>query len=359
MKLSPFFRFTLAGGALLVLQACGSSGYDFGAPNVGAIVEAAKPSGLGAATFSAALKPAQSPSILATCSELASGAAIGTDQGKFLDALNCFTFREYTGRSYYYYRYWVNQLDSAMAQTQARLSEAEGADSADKCFNKTPTPMTFDFDIGGAAASTVTMKFSCWENQTVPAEVSAEGGSQKMAIGKDENHFYLMYITKTAATPDETGESHIVVLAKATVDGNQADIWVIGKGFQSAGGANEIRGDAIRVLANKSTEEFTFNYATKSGASPSTVYLRSNGTVAYTSGQSSQGGYATVAGQCFSASDTSSDGGAACTSAGLNSVPTEFGLASVFTQDGLNAGFLSDVDSISSTDFGAAGVGTL
>ncbi len=344
--------------------------YDFGAPNVGAIVEASAPKGLTGAGASLTLA--------ADCSSFNPNQQI-TGGWQLIDNyfsyIKCATFQKNPNvEGPAYYRYWVDVLDKAMAETNKRLNDA--ADSLPACVTATPTTLTLTFDVESASSTsseTVSfpMKFSCYESQSTPTP----GSSQVMAFGKDETHFYLMYITKDAEQLTSTGQGIRIVMAKADASGNEADIWMIGNSYQN--GPSVIPTDKIstmvnRVIANKTTGAFTYSIAESViGLTKQSSFIRSNGSYVYFSGQTALPGndglkvtdVVDSTGQinefCYASNSLESQNIATCTGVGLNTVPSNFGLTEVPRAKAV-ATFFADlkasVNKISTTDFAALGI---
>lgn len=339
--------------------------FDFGAPKVAEIVDAAAPKGLTGSTTSLAPE----------CASFNPNAPVTGGwqlMDNYLSYLKCATFQKNANtEGPAYYRYWVDVLDAAMASTNSRLNGA--ADSLPACISAAPVEKTFNFDVektSGTDAVSVTMKLNCFEDQNGPT-----GASQVMAFGKDDTHFYLVYLTKTVQTLAATGDGFMVVLAKADAAGNEADIWFIGNSYQ--GGEGVVPSDKIstvvnRVIANKSTGAFTYAIAESViGLTKQSNFIRSDGTNMYFKGQTANPGMGSMSVQdivdgssaaefCFGATDLSTKTLATCTGASLDDVPSNFGMTEAPRSKATTSFFSdlkADVNSIIVTDFAAAGIG--
>jgi hypothetical protein len=357
--------------AIGLMTSCGDDKkkktFDFGAPKIAQIVDATAPTGLKGSSANLALAP--------DCGSFnPNSPATGGWQlmDNYLSYLTCATFRKNANvEGPAYFRYWVDVLDQAMTETNNRLAGA--ADSLPACVTADPVVKTFTFRVeksSGTDTVNMDMKLNCFENQV------GGSGSQVMAFGKDATHFYLMYLTKDADTLGTTGQGHRIVMAKADVAGNEADIWFIGNSYQ--GGQSVVPADKIstvanRVMANKTTGAFTYAIAESViGLTKQSNFIRSDGTNFYFKGQTSlpsNGGTTSVqdivdgngANEfCFGASDLSTKTLATCQTTNLDDVPTDFGMSEA-PRSKANVNFFSelkaDVTSILNTDFAAAGIG--
>ena len=360
---------TALASTIAITSACGGDKdkktYDFGAPKIAAIVDATAPKALTGSSAGLRVAP--------DCSAFNPGSVTGGWQlmDNYLSYLKCATFQKNTSvAAPAYYRYWVDVLDRAMADTNSRLNGA--ADALPACVTAEPVAKTFTFDIetsSSTEAVNVAMKFNCFEDQTGPM------GSQVMAFGKDATHFYLMYLTKDADTLTTTGQGHRIVMAKADAAGNEADIWFIGNSYQ--GGDSVVPTDKIatvanRVIANKTTGAFTYAMAESViGLLSQSNFIRYDGTSFYFKGQTTLPGPSSMSVQdivdgssntefCFGASDLATKTLATCQSANLDDVPSDFGMTEAPRSKATTTFFSdlkADVTTILATDFAAAGVG--
>ena len=356
------------------------SGTTFGAPNIGAIVDAAIPSRLKGASASLRQRKVESwlglTSAFATSATCTSGASADSSgcatASNYIDFLRSEVFEKATGVSgTQYYRYWVDVLDTAMSQTNSRLAEDT---TPPACLDQTPVSVNYSFNVNGQSV-TVTQKLQCWEQQTAPGATS-----QNMAFGKDSEYFYLVYRTDDNALTNGSGERYVI--AKATIDGNQAEIWFVGAGCQVVGGGScssrsDFKVNAQRVLANKSTGQFTFNSVeddSLTGYIFNDFYGNTDGTNLYLEAGFARGGTLfdvtgmTSAGNgannCILTSDLSSAG--TCTSLGRSSMPANFGLtapmrnkhSSKWQADAsAKSAYLTALQAIADIDYTAQGVG--
>lgn len=212
----------------------------------------------------------------------------------------------------------------------------------------------------------------CWENQgTTP-----NGGSQHFAFGQADDTYYLVYRTYDNCTDNGCGTRFL--LAEASADGNEADIWVVGYSYQSS--VQSV--NALRVLANKATGEFTFNAVhdpiENYGGGFQGFFGNTDGTNAYFeatvntgSGAQDLGDASLVPGSggCYLVSDLSSAGD--CSGLDRSSLPSDFGLSVPMSfETGDNAptvtqwlvdsnakdAFLDDMATIGALNFTTAGV---
>ena len=354
----------------------------FGAPNIGAIVDAAIPTALKTSSASrnrlwdrlSAVPSAHAAQSTCTSKNPASSSSCST-AAHFVEYLRDEVFQKITGvAGTQYYRYWIDVLDTAMSETDGRIT---GSESAPACVEQTPVEVAFTFNINTETV-TVRQKLQCWEQQTAPGSAT-----QNMAFGKDSENVYLVYRTDDNALTNGSGERYVI--AKASVDGNQAEIWFVGASCQKAGGAScsgrsEFKVNAQRVLANKSTGSFTFNtvedetvangmlfgdfYANSNGTN---IYLEAafgNGSLTDVSGMTSAGNGAS---NCLVASTLSATSAATCNTIGRSGgMPSNFGLtapmrnkhSTVWQADATARGaFLTALDTISGIDYTAQGVG--
>jgi len=365
----------------LLLSACGEDekkkgSYQFGSPNISEIVEAAAPSGLRSA--SAGLN------LLADCSTFDPTGSPPPGGWQLIDNymmwLRCATFQEDTSgkvEGTAYYRYWVDVLDKAMAETEKRLASQEVAPS---CMQSDPIPLEFSFrvekpDSTESDTANVEMKINCYEKQA-----GAPGAeSQIMAFGKDDSNFYLIFLIKHADVLTEVGKGNLIVLAKTDIEGTKADVWALSNTFLgNASGVFEFPdGIAIsfnRVVADKNTGAFTYSVA-ESGFGQTKVasFIRSNGSQFSFTGQTS--GFVNNQMQlldivkasdsdqkqfCYETSDLASLEPSQCAEADLYTVPSDFGLSQAprgKSDQYFNQDLRADISSIMGTDFEAKEVG--
>jgi hypothetical protein len=318
----------------------------FPVPSVSEIVEEAAPSSL---KDGAALTANQQAALLASV-----GTAAGIEQ---YVKTNVF---QKAAEGPLYYRYYVDVLDSAMAETEFRINGTEFAEGETPCFNAEPIEVTQQIGVGGQTVDW-TSKFNCWEEQSVPT--ADRGGSQIMAFGKDDSHFYLNYLTRSSTEYTGNGDGEILVLAKASIDGNVADVWNIGQSFQMTPGSNtgSMNGGFSRIIANKETGEFSFLTAMEPMGHPlCTLFIRSNGTKIYIEARADAGGAGCAdvtdmvagSGKCFDAADMSESTG--CDA--ISTYPTEFLLTAPVNDSNVDDVKASST-SLVSFDFEAAGIG--
>ena len=359
------------------MGACGetrsSSGASFGAPDISDIVDSAASSLTTQALVAASgdLRPFSCPTDGTFSAECAASAAA------YIGFLQAGVFNKATNSSVagpQYYRWWVDVVDAALAETEQRLA---GNDEAPACLSETATAVDFVFTINGSD-ETVSPKLQCWENQGA----TPEGGEQDFAFGKDDTHYYLVYRTSDSCTTNGCGTRFL--LAKASIDGNEADIWNVGYSWQS--GAQSA--NAQRVLANKTTGEFTFNLVEDpidvGGMGFLSFYGNTDGTNAYfeatTSISNNKKDIPNLipgTGGCFLTSDLSSAGD--CSGLDRNAMPQDFGPSlpmsmnpsedaggdaedadnsiTEWLADGTEqTAFFADLDAIGSMDLSAEGV---
>jgi hypothetical protein len=321
--------------------------YSFGAPAVAPIVDSATPSGLKGGT-----------ALLGTEEFLRLIDSAATEESFKTYITNYVFKKDTTGKvaGPVYYRYWVDVLDSAMAQVDSRIKEQE--DTSDRCWNQTPVAITHTFTIGSEEV-TATGKYSCWENQSTPT--SAAGGFQKMAFGKDETHFYLMYVTSDA-TEFTASQGERIIIAKAAADASTADIWFIGRSLQGGPTGSKISGVANRIMADKTTGAFAFGLTDEAiGSTNCAMFARSNGTVvnfqARTPVPASNTECIDVTGMewgtgaCYDAKTLATATG--CTD--IATVPEGYGTAAPFKESDVTV-IEEDSKTITNIDFSAAGV---
>lgn len=383
MKPNPFLPVaTLALTTLLTGCSKESGGYNFGAPNIGAIVDAAIPSTLKTSSASVKSKRIESwlglPSAYATsatCTSVGSTVATGcSTASNYVEFLRSEVFQKVSGVSEsQYYRYWVDVLDNAMNETNTRLA---GSSTAPACVDQTPVTVNFSFNVNNQAV-TVATKLQCWEQQTAPGSAT-----QNMAFGKDSENFYLVYRTDDNSLSNGSGERYVI--AKASIDGNQADIWFVGASCQNVGttpcsSRNDFKGNAQRVLANKTTGDFTFNSVEDESLAGAKIfgdfYGNTDGTNLYIEGAFGNGGTITdvtgmtasgAATNCLKVSDLTSLGSDCSPTLGRGAMPSDFGLTAPMrnkhttkwqADSTAKTAFLSALDTISSIDYTAQGVG--
>ena len=319
-------------------------GFNFGAPAVAPIVDGATPEGL-----------KSSLGLLSQDEYLKLLDSASTEESFKSYVTNYVFKKDTTGKvaGPVYYRYWVDMLDQAMTQTQERISGTE--DSSDKCWKKAPVSISHTFTIGGQEVSAVG-KYSCWENQSTPN--AAAGGYQKMAFGKDESHYYFIFITS-----DSTEFSaERIVIAKAAADSSTAEIWFIGRSLQGGPGGSIISGTANRIVADKTTGAFAYGLTDEAiGSTNCAMFARSNGTIlnfqARTPLVGSSGECQDVTGMewgtgaCYDAKTLAPTTGCS----GLTSVPANYGASSPFRESDVTA-LEEDSETITKTDFSAAGI---
>jgi hypothetical protein len=381
-------KFTLTLSTLFVsafISGCSkdsSTASSFGAPNIGAIVDAAVPtklktspvawnktwnrlSTIPSAHAAQSTCTTKNPALTSSCYEV----------GDYVEFVRDEVFQKITGvAGTQYYRYWIDVLDTAMSETDGRIT---GSESAPACVEQTPVEVAFTFNINNETV-TVRQKLQCWEQQTAPGSAT-----QNMAFGKDSENVYLVYRTNDNAFTNGSGERYVI--AKASVDGNQAEIWFVGASCQKAGGAScsgrsEFKVNAQRVLANKSTGSFTFNTVeddtVASGMHFGDFYANSNGQyiffeAAYGSGSAVQNvddndtSTNTVTPWCLNSTTLFTTSLSNCSTLNRSSMPSNFGLSAPMrnsgtiwqASSGAKSSFLTALDTISSIDYTAQGVG--
>ncbi len=362
--------FSLAAAASIAAVGCeakkdeGSkaSGARFGAPSLGAIVDSAAPGGL---TSSSSLQSARMPakslapqSIVTDCSTY-TGGTNHHELDNFLSFMKCGVFQKNTtlaGPTYY--RYWVDILDATLASIDARFAAAENPPA---CLKATAISKTFQFTLDHADATmspetvSLPMKFSCYEDTD----------NYVMAFGKDDDYYYVANFTS-----QDSDATRVLVMARASKDGNTADLWFLGTSPQSGAAvpawANGKTAVANRVIANKETGSFTYSIAEiPLGLAQQSNFIRSDGSIFYFKAQASDGQSAQDVADgadtefCRDAvSLAATTDATACSTAGLNVIPTGFGLTTVPRSGG--AAFFdelkADIETIATTDFGALGV---
>jgi hypothetical protein len=380
MKPNPFLPVaTLA--LTTLLTGCSKesgSGANFGAPNIGAIVNASVTSSLkGTSAYRTkdriesliGMSSAQASS--ATCTSASPSNTSGcSTASNYVEFVKSEVFQKITGvAAPQYYRYWVDVLDSAMAETNTRLAETS---SAPACIDQAPAAVNFTFRVNGQVV-TVTQKLQCWEQQTTPG-----AATQNMAFGKDSEYFYLVYRTNDNALTPGSGERYL--LAKASADGNLAEIWFVGVSCQgTCSSRNDFKGNAQRVLANKSTGNFTFNSVEDSSVARNMTfgdfYGNTDGTNLYIEAAFGYGGTLTdvsgmtssgSASNCVKVSDLTSLGSDCSPTLGRgDGMPSNFGLTAPMRNQGTawladstaKTNYLADLLAISSIDYTAQGVG--
>jgi hypothetical protein len=320
--------------------------FDFASPAVAPIVDGATPAGLKGGV--SLLSDADFTKLLDSA----------TTEESFKSYITNYVFKkDTTGKvaGPVYYRYWVDVLDEAMAQTKSRITEQE--DNADRCWNQAPVSITHTFTIGAQKVSTVG-KYSCWENQSTPN--SASGGFQKMAFGTDGTDFFFIFVTSDA-TEFKSFQGERIVIAKAAADSSTAEVWFIGRSLQGMG-TQSMSGVANRIVANKTTGAFAYGLTDEAiGSTNCAMYARSNGTVmnfqARTPlmGSSSEctdvTGMEWGTGACYDAKTLAPTTGCE----GLSSVPSNFEASAPFKESDVTV-IENDSELITKIDFSALGV---
>jgi hypothetical protein len=203
-----------------------------------------------------------------------------------------------------------------------------------------------------------------------------------MAFGKDSENFYLVYRTDDNSLSNGSGERYVI--AKASIDGNTADIWFVGASCQNVGttpcsSRNDFKGNAQRVLANKTTGDFTFNSVEDESLAGAKIfgdfYGNTDGTNLYIEGAFGDGGTITdvtgmtasgAATNCLKVSDLTSLGSDCSPTLGRSAMPSNFGLTAPMrnkhttkwqADSTAKTAFLSALDTISNIDYTAQGVG--
>jgi len=360
-----------------LLGACGakdsSGGTTFVAPSLSGIVEAAVPSSLKTSTLAAFFKkpdlhlrsnanPIFSP-FVADCSSVNGGTTTGcSTPAKYIGFLQAEVFTDIEGVAEpQFYRYWVNVVDAAMTETNTRL--AGNADET--CLTSTAATVNFTFNIN-ATDVTVAQKLQCWENQTGPAGSAA---TQNFAFGKDEDNFYLVY--RTNDNEETSGKGSRILLAKASADGNKAEIWFIGKSMQNDSGTLVNSVNAQRILANKATGEFTFNTVEDPDLADtmlfSSFFGNTDGTNAYFEARFGNSTLTDVTsmvpgtGWCSTTAALTTAGGD-CSALDSDSMPTAFGLSAPMkngagtqwqADDTAEAAFITAITAIEAIDYEA------
>lgn len=358
------------------------SGTRFGAPNIAAIVDASVPNALKTSSASNnklwnRLGPISAAyAAPATCTSKNGGGGSSTSTcstaADYISFVRDEVFQKVSGvAAPQYYRYWVDVLDTAMSETDGRIASN---DEAPACLSQTPVDVAFSFNINGQAV-TVTEKLQCWEQQTAPG-----AATQNMAFGKDSDHFYLVYRTDDNALTSGSGERYLI--AKASADGNSAEIWFVGASCQTGGGCSsrsQFNVNAQRVLANKTSGAFTFNsveYLTTAqnmifgdffaNSNGTNIYLEaafgSGGSMTDVSGMTSAGNGAS---NCVLASTLATAASTDCASIGRSGMPSNFGLTAPMrnraplwqADDTARGNFLTALQAISDIDYSAQGVG--
>ncbi len=328
-----------------------SSGFSFGAPEISPIVDSATPTGLKGS--SASLTKSDFARLLDTADTEASFKAFATS--------SVFS-KNMTGSvaAPVFYRYWVDVLDESMAQIDQRLAGME-ENSEDACWNQDAVELTHTFTVGTEVVSVIG-KYNCWENQGSPN--ADKGGFQKMAFGKDENFAYLMYITVDSTT-FAASEGERIIFGKVDLDGNNAEIWFIGRSLQGMTNNQQIRGVANRIIANKTTGAFSFALSDEGiGSTNCAMYANSDGSLINFQARTPEQGSSTQCknvtgmewgvGACYDATTLESATG--CES--LAGVTDDFGLSTTFKETDV-AAVKAGSETIAGFDFAAAGVAEL
>lgn len=332
-----------------VLFACAEDkkSFKFGAPAIAPIVDSTTPKGLKGGT-----------ALLDTEAFLKLIDTAATEES-FKTYITNYVFKKDTTLQVagpVFYRYWVDVLDTTMAQIDGRVAETEDTD--DRCWNKEPVSVTHTFTIGAEEVST-TGKYNCWESQSMPNP--ADGGFQKMAFGKDETHVYLSYFTRDAA--EFTGnQGERIIFAKASLDSTSAEIWFIGRSLQGGTAGTQISGVANRIIADKTTGAFSFGLTDEAiGSTNCAMYARSNGTALNFQARTPLSGSSTECqdvenmawgtGACYDAATLAP--ATDCT--GLDTVPANYGTSAPFKETDVKA-IEDDSETIVEFDFAAAGI---
>jgi len=258
-----------------------------------------------------------------------------------------------------YYRYFVDVLDRAMDQTETRISATELEEGETRCYTESPVEVSQSLVINGETINW-SAKYNCWETQDIPT--ADRGGKQIMAFGKDDDHFYLNYLTRTSEEYTNSGDGEILVFAKATTDSNEADVIYLGQAYGGPPGNVGMKPAFSRIIANKETGAFSFLLAFEpSGAALCTIFVRSNGEKIYIEARAdSMGACVDVAdmepgsGKCFAAADMAATTGCE----GISTYPSQFLFTG--TVDDQNLADIKETSaSLVAFDFTAAGVGEL
>jgi len=370
LKITSIFAIVLTG----IFSSCGKKkqGSQFGAPNLGTIVDAAAPSNLKTTSLLFNSELNLNREDRASCSVLNNDSSGCSTATSFMNFVRSEVFQKISGvAATMYYRYWVDVVDTAISQTNTRLAGIE--DSA-ACLGQTPATVNFTFPMQGTTVS-VSTRLQCWEAQS-----GSGAATQNMAFGKDENYYYLVYRTNDNATTSGSGVR--IVIAKATLDGNSTDIWFLGASYQTYGGTTSRRVNAQRVLANKTTGAFTFNSIEEDDVAKNYLFgnffVNSDATHLYVEASFGNGGTITdVTGMtrtnpyCASVSDlTTAVSASNCNSIDADSLPSNFGLTTPMTNSSTGsatlwlsstteeASFLTAVDTIMSKSYTDDGVGS-
>jgi len=181
------------------------------------------------------------------------------------------------------------------------------------------------------------------------------------------------------------GNGERYLIAKASADGNQADIWFVGASCPNGGGCGA-RGDfavnAQRVLANKATGTFTFNQAESESVAEGMLfgdfYANTDGTHLYLEAAYGAGGDEGLtdvtgmtsagdgAANCVRTSDLAPVGSTDCSTLGRSAMPSTFGLDAPMrnkhttqwqADEQAKTAFLTALQVISDIDYSAEGVG--
>jgi hypothetical protein len=322
-------------------------GYKYNAPAMAPIVDSATPSGLkGAASLLGA-------------EEFLALVDSADSEDAFKTYISSYVFKkDTTGKvaGPVYYRYWVDVVDEAMAQIKKRIAEVE--DSSDRCWNKDSVSIDHSITIGSEKV-TVKGKYHCWENQSTPT--AAAGGLQKMAFGRDDNNYYLMYVTSDA-TDFAASQGERIVIATVAADESTADIWFIGRSRQVGPAGDKIQGVANRIIANKTSGAFTFALSDEGiGSVNCAMFARSNGSVVNFQARTPLPGSSSEckdvqnmawgSGACYDSKTLAATTG--CD--GLEKAPSNFGPASPFKETDV-VSVKSDSERLTKIDFAAAGV---
>jgi hypothetical protein len=334
--------------ALTMSIGCSGEKYEFGAPEVAPIVDGAVPSGLKGGTS------------LHSMQDFLQLMDTASTEESFKSYVTNYVFKkDTTGKvaGPVYYRYWIDVLDEGMAQVETRISERDDEDSA--CWNQDAVELTHTFTIGSEDVK-FAGKYNCWESQSTPN--SATGGFQKMAFGKDDDNFYLMYVTSDAKEFTSGGQGERIVMARAAADSSSADIWFIGRSFQSGPNGSMISGTANHILANKTTGAFSFGLTDEAiGSTNCAMFARSNGSVVNFQARTPVAGSATecqdVTGMAWG-TGACYDSATLATATGcedLKSAPSDFGTSAPFKESDVTA-IEEDSKTLANLDFDAAGV---
>lgn len=200
--------------------------FDSGMPSIDKIVADSTPAGLTATSF----MPFGEVRLMTAISDYASFK--GWIQERFFNDCEANGVAGCSGVTYY--RRNVKQLDDTINSMEARF------ETVPECFaGEASASNKATFSLGG---HTEDFYFSCWEN------ISGGSGTQKAAYGKTATHFYMMRTISNSAT------SGMVMIAKADIAGNIAEVWSVARSGSDI--------TTTRAIANRTALEMSYYFGT-------------------------------------------------------------------------------------------------